>query len=175
MQVLFNRDESWVTIASDAQHKRLVTLINKAYDISKDKVKPEIMAKYQKKKKAQTSIPPHEHKPEICKIYDCNFLENTIKDLLQSGASFNEDLILRFSGYLNRMLLSMTFNRNTPAYMRSKYNMYLHSLDSQAANELSFYERQEIDMIIKEGKEMVLLNAVLDQEKLKVPKQLDFK
>lgn len=81
MQVLCNKDDTLITFANENQHKRLVALVNKAYDIFRDRVKPEIMQKYQKKKNAPL-IPPHEHKLEICKIYNCNFLKNSIKNLL---------------------------------------------------------------------------------------------
>ena len=47
------------------------------------------------------------------------------------------------------MLLSMTFNNHAPAYMRNKYNNYLNRLETDAKEQLNFYERQEIDLIVK--------------------------
>jgi hypothetical protein len=72
-----------------------------------------------------------------------------MKSLLNNSAGFNEDLVQRFSTYLNRMLLSMTFNYNAPAYMRKKYNDYLNRLETDAKDQLNFYERQEVDLIVK--------------------------
>lgn len=72
-----------------------------------------------------------------------------MKSLLNNSAGFNEDLVQRFSTYLNRMLLSMTFNCNAPAYMRKKYNDYLNRLETDAKDQLNFYERQEVDLIVK--------------------------
>lgn len=149
MQILCNRDTDWCTFASENQIKRLVTLANKAYDLGQDKVKPQNAEKYKSKKKGGPLIPIHEHLPEICKIYNCKFLENTMKSLLNNSAGFNEDLVQRFSTYLNRMLLSMTFNYNAPAYMRKKYNDYLNRLETDAKDQLNFYERQEVDLIVK--------------------------
>jgi len=43
----------------------------------------------------------------------------------------------------------MTFNYNAPAYMRKKYNDYLNRLETDAKDQLNFYERQEVDLIVK--------------------------
>jgi len=54
------------------------------------------------------------------------------------------------------MLLSMTFGRNAHPYMRKRYNDYLNHLEAGAKDELNFYERQEIDLIVKQGKEITI-------------------
>ena len=52
----------------------------------------------------------------------------------------------------------------------------MQNLDVQAANELTFYERQEINLILVKGKEIYLSHAAQEQEKLKaLHKNIDLK
>lgn len=49
----------------------------------------------------------------------------------------------------------MTFSADAPEYMKWKYQMYLKKLKEDAASSLSFYDRQQIDGLVKAGKEIM--------------------
>ena len=60
--------------------------------------------------------------------------------------------MLSYSLYINELLLSCTYKTNACAYLKHKYKVYIDELFSEDQKKLSFFERQEIDKIIKEGK-----------------------
>lgn len=73
--------------------------------------------------------------------------------MFEKDESFKDKyMVQRYSQYINRILLSTTYKTNRCAYLRHKYKVYIDSLLKEEEKKLSFFERQEIDNIIKDGK-----------------------
>lgn len=69
LELLCNRDSSWVQIASNDQSKRILNIMSRAYGYyGKGGGNPDNMAGAANKKQ---KIPEHEHVPEICAQYNC--------------------------------------------------------------------------------------------------------
>jgi hypothetical protein len=82
-----------------------------------------------KKRKEKPHVTPHEHNPENCRKYNCKFFELMLKKMY---AKTNEQLVKKFSAYVNRILMAMTFNNQQHPYVCNKYNLYINQLKQQA-------------------------------------------
>lgn len=71
--------------------------------------------------------------------------------MLNSGR-LDGNVIARFAIYVNRMLSSITFGNNAAVQIRARFHSHLKRLKNMAASNVTFFERQEIDQIIKQGK-----------------------
>ena len=47
-------------------------------------------------------------------------------------AKTNDELVKKFSAYVNRILMAMTFNNQQHPYVCNKYNLYINQLKQQA-------------------------------------------
>lgn len=101
-----------MTVATKLQFERLLDLINKSYGWQQDD------QLINTKKDAKGKIPKHEHNPETCQLYGCTKIEDELKrQLLQIDNTGFNFVVERFSGILNRLLLSMTFANSPHDYM----------------------------------------------------------
>jgi len=103
----------------------------------------------------EEKMPPHVHEPETCARFGCRVLEKEFsKAVFDTGDFLNDKLMMeRFSKYVNRILLANTFTNCDSNVLKQRYNAYLEKAYADEEAKLSFYERQQIDHIIKEGKE----------------------
>ena len=61
------------------------------------------------------------------------------------------DIVKKYSTFVNRILNDHTYSKISDPYLKGKYHAYVKKQQVQTKHDHTFYERQEIDVLIKDS------------------------